>query len=469
MRHPDLPMSSISRATDAPRRRSASRVRASLAWALVLLLAISPIPLGSTTPLSWSIWCFLLGLCAAIYALAQGVRGGRPPASASMPLRIGMVLYGLLCAYLLIQALPLGDLIAPFAVTVSDGSSIAFRTLSVSPGDTWLMLVQVISFGILFFLVREVARDHKLRNFLLRSIVLIAVAHALYALVALYQLDDTLLGSPKTKYFGSATGTFLNRNSFANFLALGLVVALTLAMRSLVQRRHDRLRISLDTAAMLYLVAVAILMTTIVLTNSRAGLGVAVIGILIVLSASLSTNFRGARSLVVIVPIALILFVGMFLATGEQLWLRFEDTASDFNFRLELYKQVIDLIAQRPFLGFGGGAFEQAFPIAHTSRLPNDLTWDKAHNTYLELWADLGLIAGSIPMILVAGLAIMLVIGLVQRRGSMAGQTVAIAAIAIGGFHSIVDFSLQIETIAFMFITLCAIGLASTETRTAEA
>jgi hypothetical protein len=46
-------------------------------------------------------------------------------------------------------------------------------------------------------------------------------------------------------------------------------------------------------------------------------------------------------------------------------------------------------------------------------------------------------------------------------RGSWSGQTVALAAITVCGVHSLLDFSLEIEAVAFTFVALLAAGAAT--------
>src|SRR5690606_23091385 len=98
-----------------------------------------------------------------------------------------------------------------------------------------------------------------------------------------------------------------------------------------------------------------------------------------------------------------------------------------------------------PWLGFGGGTFEQAFPIVHQTNLSPQLTWDKAHNTYLTLWAELGLVVGSIPIALVALLAAQTLLGLLKRHGGWSARAATLGAILIADVHSMLDFSLEIQ------------------------
>ncbi len=445
----------MARSTGMNRTEGSGRRAGLAAWFIVILLAVSPIPLGGTPPLSWAVWGCLVGLVAGFFAIKR-FSGPKAPVLDDGLAKASGVLFVAMCVYLVVQVLPLGD----FPVTMRDGTVLSYKTISMAPGDTVMMLVRMLTFAMLFFLTSEVARRSKARDLLANAIVIIVTAHAFYGLIALFQLDDTVLGMPKWKYHGVATGTFLNRNTFATYLGIGAVVAAALAARSAIGRRDDRVRLHFGTSALLYLVALGIMVTAIVLTNSRAGLAVACIGLGVVAFSTVAYNARALWPVLTAGLLAFALFGVMFLNLGEQLWLRFESTSDSLFFRMDIYRQTFELVALRPWMGFGGGAFEQSFLIVHTDTLPNQLTWDKAHNTYLELWSGLGLAVGSIPILLVFGLFVVLVLRIARKEGSWSAQTSAAAAIALAAVHAIFDFSLEIQSVAFLFVVVCALGFS---------
>jgi O-antigen ligase len=128
-----------------------------------------------------------------------------------------------------------------------------------------------------------------------------------------------------------------------------------------------------------------------------------------------------------------------------------------------LYTQVLEMIAARPWLGYGAGAFEVAYPLFHQLPVSADFVWDKAHSTYLGLWSELGLIAGSIPLIVFAMIAWLALRLSLKRRADWAAPAVALGVIVAGGVHSLVDFSLEIEANMFLLLALLAIGIARPE------
>src|SRR5690606_38321648 len=85
-------------------------------------------------------------------------------------------------------------------------------------------------YAMLFFLVAQVSVNPHRGRQMLRFLFWVTVAYAVYGLVSLTQLGDTLLGLDKWAYLGSATGTFVNRNSFATFLAFGIAMGVAIAI-----------------------------------------------------------------------------------------------------------------------------------------------------------------------------------------------------------------------------------------------
>ena len=117
----------------------------------------------------------------------------------------------------------------------------------------------------------------------------------------------------------------------------------------------------------------------------------------------------------------------------------------------------------RPWTGFGGGTFELAFPLVQHAPISPDLVWERAHNTYLALWADLGLIAGSLPILAIAVIGWTLLRNVTVRRGSWRSQIAAIGVIVLGSVHSLSDFSLEIPAVTFLYIAVISIGLAGSK------
>lgn len=415
----------------------------------------------------WGLWALFLGLVGLTYSCSVWRRGQRlrVPVSA---LALPAALTGATCLFLLIQALPLGWLAgAPTGIQLN-GLELAHDRISIAPLATLLMLTRQLSYALFFALTLQVCVNDSQRQRLLALMLGGIVAYAIYGEVSL-QLGDTILGVPKWTYLGSATGPFVNRNSFATFLAFGAILAASQIGGALVrqhQRHVDDGRIAGNASRIaLYGMALVFLLAIIVATQSRMGLFAAAFGLLVVLFI-VTFAIRRARLLLILVPLLVLAGLMAALLFGQNLFERLEALDGQTDARWALFSQTMELIAQRPLLGFGGDSFELAFPLVHDPALTPDLVWSRAHNTYLSLWAELGVVVGSFPVIAIAYIACRLIGGLRRGNGSFVAPCAAIGVIVVGGVHSLADFSLEIQANTFVWLAIVAAGLAPFVART---
>ncbi|MBJ3783121.1 O-antigen ligase family protein [Devosia sediminis] len=434
-----------------------SRLNTILFWALFVVLALAPLPFGSHRAIVWGVWACYIGVVGLCYFVAYGTTGERLRVSVG---GVTLLLFAAYCAFLVFQLLPLGNV----PIISSGSTSIGAGQISIAPSLTVLMLVRQLSYGLFFLLIMQVMVHDGRRAMALWAMLLVVVAYGLYALVNL-QTADTILGLEKWAYRGSATGTFVNRNSFATFVGFGAVLALAQGCAVLVRQsqRHanDGQIVNFTSSLVLFGIAYAFLLVVLVATQSRMGLFATFVASGVVVLIALLT-MRSLRALLFAAPVGLAALAGAVYLAGGGLLERIENMRLATDDRGTIYQQIADLIAMRPWAGFGGGTFELAFPLVHRLPLPPDLTFTKGHNTYLTLWAELGLIAGSIPILAIAYLAFRLVRSLVRGEGSWTAQTAALGVIILAGVHSLVDFSLEIQANVILFLAIVAAGVATT-------
>jgi O-antigen ligase len=447
-------------------QRSGGRAKARLTrlndftfWVLLAVLALAPIPFGSARPFFWGLAAVVIGAWAAVYMAGMLVMRNE--------LRIGFekfgaqtVLTGLFCLWLVVQIVPVGF----STIQLLDGTSLPVPTISLAPGATLLMLIRQLTYALFFFLVLQVCANEARRRLLFDILLGVIVAYGVYGLVSLHS-GDTILGLEKWAYNGYATGTFVNRNSFATFLAMGGVIAAARFGKLLSDgsRAHpdDGKPRNLRGNLLLYGLAYVWLISVVLSTGSRMGLFVTVMGAAVALALALRKTGR-LSGLALIVPVALAALALIIVFFGGALFERLGNLETSSDARWDLYRQIWQLIMQRPLTGFGGGAFELAFPLVHQAPVNSDLVWSKAHNSYLALWAETGLVAGSLPLLAMALVGFRLVVAVVRKRGQLEGQAIALAVLAVGAVHSLVDFSLEIPANTFVFLALLAAGAAST-------
>jgi O-antigen ligase len=436
-----------------------------LMWCLLVFTALAPLPLGSNRPLFWITSAGVMGLVGAAYFLASILRS-EPLRYPLGSLRLHLWLFIVVCLYLLLQTLPLAGLVGLDRFG-TEQVFVTFSSISIAPGATQLMLLRMLTYGLFFFLVMQVAARESRRVFMISALLAIVSVYALIGLISL-QSGDTILGLPKWAYFGSATGTFVNRNSYATFLAFGACIAAARLVQALVHGSDDyrwdtRLRPS-RSVIIGYFVAYVLIISVVIATQSRMGLFVSIAGTLTVIAANAPRLVKTRATAAFALVAALASVGGALFLYGSGVFERIGGLERSAELRTELYRQVVELIAMRPWTGFGGGTFEVAFPLVHRLPLSADLVWDKAHNTYLALWAELGLVIGTLPILMFAMFGFRLITGLLRRRGDSATQIVALSIMAAGALHSLVDFSLEIQAITFIFLMAVALGNVASST-----
>lgn len=452
--------------TGARGNGSTRHINNQLSIFLIAMVALSPIPLGSNRPFFAALTSMLVAAAALIYGFGLW-RAGSPFRYQLSRLKWLLTAFSLVCIWMIMQVLPIGLPFGGFELAIPGDIVQVMSTLSIAPGETWLSLIRFSSYGLFFFLMLQVCVNHQRANKMLFAVVIIAVAHAIYAMVALTQLNDTLLFFEKWSGQGVATGTFVNRNSFAMFLGMGAVTALAMAIvqatdaRGAQSRRRGNVLENRYLPALSYLVAWGVIMGTILVTESRMGMFVAVAGSGLVGALTLPRGRHANKRVGLVIAAALAaggIMLAMLYGAGVTERLGSVDSAADV--RLNLYYQVIDLIGLRPFTGFGAGTFNLSFPLVHAPGVSVDLVWHKAHNTYLSLWAEMGIIFGSLPILLLMTLAVMSLRRAVSSGRELAAPAAAFAAIIATGLHSLVDFGLEIHTNMYLLLALIAIGIA---------
>lgn len=154
-----------------------------------------------------------------------------------------------------------------------------------------------------------------------------------------------------------------------------------------------------------------------------------------------------------------VLAIGGLYGTG--LAGRFLSGPRDLEIRAGIWQSAARLVAERPLTGFGLDSFALAFPAARSAAAFDASSYADAHSTYLENWAEAGLIFGSAP--LVAGLlALSALLGRWRRaRGAArALPAAALGALLLAALHSSVDFPFEMEANLMLLVAILGLALA---------
>lgn len=272
---------------------------------------------------------------------------------------------------------------------------------------------------------------------------------------------------------GTASGSFINRNHFANYLVMTLAAGIGLLMsmqdtrrglswRQRVQRMAETL---LGPKARLR-IFLALMVITLVLTRSRMGNTAFFLSLLLAGLVTLLLIRGRQRALFVLISslVAIDIFIVGTWFGVEQVVERIQSTVSveqdqvviNAQDRLDAITETTRMIRQAPVVGSGGGGYFARFPGYRSS---DQKFMDHAHNDYLEFTANYG-----IPAMLLWAWFLMLSLlkslqQLKTRNHPLAlGASFTSLMVMIGmGIHATVDFSLQIPANATLFMVLLAL------------
>lgn len=443
------------------------RLNNQLMWPILLVLFLSPFAFGSTKPSFWLLWSMLISLCGAALFGRMALSNARFRI-APRNLSVLFGLFALSGAYMIVQTLPLGAL-SPAVTSIADPSIIiTVDTISLTPHDTILALARWATYGLLFFLVLQVTSNPQRARAFINLVYWAIVIHAVVGLLFLVQFGDTILGIPKWKYFGSALGGFINRNSFATFLAFGGVLGINLMIERMTEKPLGKGDNSIfgtylgKGGVVIIGLGWLVVVIALVATNSRMGLFAACCGmiasvVLALAKKTAGTNRAGIWILLLVIPV--MVGLGMF-GYGAIFLERLGQIGDSSEVRMQLYQQVLQMIEARPLLGFGGNSFEYAYPLFHQPPVSVDLVWNMAHSTYLALWAEYGLVFGSLPLLIVGIIVFQLGAAYVKAPGQDMLIRCGLCVVLVGAVHSLVDFSLEIEAVTFAFVAIVATAWA---------
>jgi O-antigen ligase len=223
---------------------------------------------------------------------------------------------------------------------------------------------------------------------------------------------------------GRPFGPFVNPDHYAVFVELILPLAIHAALR-------DREKVWLHTAM------AGVFYASVIASASRAGA-------VVVTVEMLALPWIEGRARIAGRTIAIsVLFAGLATTAAgwDVLWNRFHDN-DPFRYRREIAVSTLQMVRERPWTGFGLGAYAIVYP--EFASFDTGLAVDHAHDDWAEWAAE-----GGIPM-----LALMLAVAALGLRPAI--RSVWGLGIYAVFLHALVDFPMQIPALAALVFTFLA-------------
>lgn len=416
--------------------------------AFVLMMAVivfTTVAYGAVHQPVLALFYVLVALMAVLWAF-DAFRTGAVKINLSN-LQIPLYAAGL---YGVVQTIPFGT-IAEIA-----GVPNIPRTISLDPYATQMSALHFFALG-LFFSVSLVLIDSAAR--IRRVVIFIAVFGFAYSFFAILQsvLSPGKIYGIYEARFAVPFGSFVNRHNFAAYMEMTIAVPLGMLLTGAVARDKR----------LLFITGIGLMGIALLMSGSRGGL-VAFLAQVIFL-VILTTGAKSRKRLLLKVGFAALLIgaivIGSIFVGGESSLTRIAETASSGDLttnRGHIWSVTTSVIARTMPLGAGFGALGVAYtPYDNHSGLERV---EQAHNDYLQVAADAGLVGIIIGLFFLFWLF---------RQGMNSAATdntyrrgVAIGALA-GCFavlvHSIFDFVLHTTAVSLMFIMLMTLVVVCRE------
>jgi O-antigen ligase len=340
--------------------------------------------------------------------------------------------------------------------------------LSLRPENTWRGLW---SFAALSLLLLGVSRNLSTRRLRTLAVALLVLG----ALVGMEGIAQKASGTMKLYGFWTPEavitpfGPFVNRNHFAGWMIMATSLGLGYFWGALVREedaaatRRDRIAWLASSGAnrlALVLVALVVMGLSIAFTVSRSG--IAAFAVALAISASAVMRNASPRIRRISLALTAALLVAAVGLTGLDAILDRYAMASSTGMggRLAAWGDALEIVADFPVFGVGLNAFGTAMLLYQRPDL--QAFWQEAHNDYLHLAAEGGLLLG-VPLVC----TLLVFVIAVRRRFREArddrdtywiriGAVTALLGIAV---QELVEFSLQIPGNAALFAIAAAMAI----------
>ncbi|HXP34196.1 MAG TPA: O-antigen ligase family protein [Chthoniobacterales bacterium] len=393
--------------------------------------------------------CFLGGATqkwgeGIVFALLGMYLLAHPPRF-SLGLAINLVLLAFLI-WSLIAFLPGSWFFQPnWRATYLDDFGISLPT-TLSP-QPWITLTCLCSFVAgLSWLYVVCAQQLELREARQQLRLFTAGIVVLAAICILFWLAKT---APPFWHNERNFGPFPNRNQTGNLFGLTAVMILACGQDDLRKGRKRWI---------LWVVALALMITAIILNFSRAGLGILVAGSALWLGV-FSLRQRSPSRIALVISFLLLLFTALLLFGGQTLE-RFHlrnlaNAGISSDFRWRIFADVFQLIRDSPRVGIGLGNFEDVFAIFRAASY-SDRRAIHPESDWLWLWTELGWVA---VVLVVVGLVFIIRKIFPLREGTNQRYRLAtLIAVILFALHGLVDVSGH--RVGTMFAATFLLGLS---------
>ncbi len=461
----------------------------------LVVLLLSPLLFGAVHTYAYTIMCVGV-LTGSLLLIRKNVKknvrtGGY---QFQLPRTSVNFVFLILLAFLFLQIIPLPprllEYLSPGALVVGQKSLPPSGGLAVAGlGREWFALspyyypvrMSIIRWSVygLFFLGLVQVLNSQKRIELTVFLILMAGCFE-----ALYGLAQTYSGSPHLWWFRSitdqraATGTYINRNHFAGFMEMGLLLAAAYVAALSARRKQKKvapgnkpsLRARLSRCLSgeqkfnkrtFILFSGAVMALGLVFSASRGGI-IAAAGAMLCMGLLFVSRKRHRRNGLLVLLLCVIASVYALDVGVDYTMGRFKYFDSSYEARTRYTKKTLDMFHDYKLTGVGIGNFQYPYPKYQAVEDKKRLI-AYAHNDWAQFLAEAGITGFCL---LLAGIFyyVCRTIRLWKRRSDPFAISLGIAplaAITAMAIHSYSDFNLHVPANCLILAAIMAIGYSA--------
>ncbi len=441
---------------------------------LLLLMILLPVWMGGTGAYA-RLFLSFSGMLFPLVLIQSGKKLYLPP---------GMLPLSLFCGWLIFQILPLPPfvlhLLSPgYSAHLDQGfwllSPEIWRPLSLNPSATLHEFFRYVGYAGFYLAATNLFTSFIYLRRLLNYLTLFVGCYAFLGLVQFFQPGEKVFWffadwpNRTSHHFAS----FVNGNHYASLIGMVFPLLVICTLITVPSAGYGRFRdrfMEMFTdnqlsLGILFCVITPLAMVSVFFSLSRGGT-LSLIGSSVVLLALLiaDRNLQGKMlTFVLVITFSVVLF-GFF--GWDPLMNRFSNTFYETgglkDQRLIYWIDSIQLFLAAPLTGSGAGTFVDAYPLWQTAET-NGLIVDHAHNDYVELLTNLGLVGVGLVFWFWASLFLAAIPALKKRRNKLArlASIGAISGLVAILLHSFTDFNLAIPVNGLYLFLLFSIFVAA--------
>lgn len=457
--------------------------------ALLITVFIMPWPHGGEIVWQYLLFCISIFSLGAIYFTTRFTTNNSNQSLNSI--KIPLLFLGAWLVFQVIQVIPLPlSVISQLtnqlpSIAEQNTNANQWQTISIAPNVTLVELIKHTSYITVFVLAICLLNTKQRILTLANALFFGSAIIALYSLVNHYTNGGFDLVSSIPPWTASwqqaAHGTFSYQNHYASFLTLTIPLGYGLLYASINKNsnKNNLTTISKSTQAKIidlfmsangiYLLSLVIMILALFKTASRGGnsifvLSIAITFICVLLQQNKTKKVKAKKLGIFVISILVISIIVFATGVTDSLTKRLDSQGYTPNGRDLMHQTAFAIIKESPIVGMGAGTYPILQHKYKSAQLGYSAMSKRAHNDYLELLTNQGIIGfgllATATILLLLKLFTELNIRNNRKRTSLQGVQIAsfcgVTAILL---HSLADFNFHLPTNAVYFYLILAVGI----------